>query len=155
MEVNTLSCKWISSLEKGTYLCLSHWTHSLFQQTDSIILDTIHCMRYSLDTTFWELANRGLQIIRWYYTEKYIWSKNTVFSEVILCSPVEVHQHFRGTYCLHLQDQRVSQARSHQRAGGKKSIGRVSSSGMWQCVVQYNSNEFLEEHTASIFRIKR
>jgi hypothetical protein len=36
------------------------------------------------------------------------------------CSPVEVHRYFKGIYCLHLQDSRVSQARIQKEAGGKQ-----------------------------------
>jgi hypothetical protein len=36
---------------------------------------------------------------------------------MVLCSLVEVHQCFRWTYCLHLQGQRVSQARNQLAAG--------------------------------------
>jgi hypothetical protein len=35
----------------------------------------------------------------------------------MLCNPVEIHQHFRGTHCLHLQGQRAIQARNKQEAG--------------------------------------
>jgi hypothetical protein len=42
--------------------------------------------------------------------------KSTAFWIVMPCSLVEVHQYFRGTYCLHLQGQGLSQARSRQHA---------------------------------------
>jgi hypothetical protein len=35
--------------------------------------------------------------------------KTTVFWDVTPCSPVKVHQCFRGTHCVHLQGQRESQ----------------------------------------------
>jgi hypothetical protein len=41
--------------------------------------------------------------------------KNTVFLDVALCSP-EDHRRFGGTYCLHLQDLRISLPSSHQDA---------------------------------------
>jgi hypothetical protein len=46
---------------------------------------------------------------------------NTVFWDVMPCVPVEVHQHFREMYCLHLQGQGVSQERNQQEAGDKQS----------------------------------
>jgi hypothetical protein len=33
---------------------------------------------------------------------------------------VKVNQRFGGTYCLHLQGQRVSQARNHKQADSKQ-----------------------------------
>jgi hypothetical protein len=33
----------------------------------------------------------------------------SVFWDIMLCSAMKVNQHFRGTYCLHLQGQRGSQ----------------------------------------------
>jgi hypothetical protein len=44
--------------------------------------------------------------------------KRTIFWDVTLCSPVDVHQRFGGTYCLHLQGQKVSTARSRWWAEG-------------------------------------
>jgi hypothetical protein len=44
---------------------------------------------------------------------------NTVFWDVTPCSLVEVHQHFRGPYCLHFQGQGASQARLHKKVDGK------------------------------------
>jgi hypothetical protein len=41
--------------------------------------------------------------------------KNIVFWDITPCSPVEVHKHFGGPYCFHLQGQRVSQARMIRR----------------------------------------
>jgi hypothetical protein len=38
--------------------------------------------------------------------------ENINFWDVTLCSPVRVHRRFVGTYCLHLQSQGVSQAKS-------------------------------------------
>jgi hypothetical protein len=35
-------------------------------------------------------------------------TESTIFSDVMPCSLVEAHQHFGGTYSLHLQGQRVS-----------------------------------------------
>jgi hypothetical protein len=37
-----------------------------------------------------------------------------IFWDVMKCSPVEIHDRFGGTYCLPLQNRRVSQ----QRVGG-------------------------------------
>jgi hypothetical protein len=37
------------------------------------------------------------------------------FREVTPCSLVEVHQPFGGTYCLHLQGQRVSQVSNSKK----------------------------------------
>jgi hypothetical protein len=45
--------------------------------------------------------------------------KRTILWDVTLCSPAEVHGRFEGTYCLHLQGQRLSQtklARSRRQA---------------------------------------
>jgi hypothetical protein len=43
--------------------------------------------------------------------------KSSVFWDVKGCSPVEIHQRFGGTYCLHLQCRRISQTRNQQRSG--------------------------------------
>jgi hypothetical protein len=53
--------------------------------------------------------------------------KSTNFWGVTPCSMVEVHQCFWGTYCLHLQGQRVSQARNQQEADGKQSSSHFCS----------------------------
>jgi hypothetical protein len=50
-----------------------------------------------------------------YYAVGY---KNTVFWNVMPCIPVQVHLHFRGTNCLHLQGRRISQASNQKEAGG-------------------------------------
>jgi hypothetical protein len=42
--------------------------------------------------------------------------KSTAFCNIMPCSPLEVHRRFGGTYCLHIQGQRVSQARKQQEA---------------------------------------
>jgi hypothetical protein len=42
------------------------------------------------------------------------------------CSPLKVNRRFRGTFCLHLQDQRKSQARSQHEVGSKQSCMLVS-----------------------------
>jgi hypothetical protein len=38
------------------------------------------------------------------------WPKKMFFRDIPLCSQVEVYRRFRGTQCLHVQGQRVSQA---------------------------------------------
>jgi hypothetical protein len=57
----------------------------------------------------WEVM-RELQIPQ--TTEfKYQYRRYTVFWDLTPCfNLVELHQHFRGTSCLHLQGQRVSQS---------------------------------------------
>jgi hypothetical protein len=47
--------------------------------------------------------------------------KNSVFLDITLCSPMKVNQCFGGTYCLHLQVWRISQARNQHEAGNKLS----------------------------------
>jgi proline racemase len=43
--------------------------------------------------------------------------KGSTLSDIKPCSPVKVNQSFGGTYYLHLQDQRVGQARNKHEAG--------------------------------------
>jgi hypothetical protein len=45
--------------------------------------------------------------------------KNTVFFDVIPCSPLEVYLRFGGHYCLHLRGRNVSQTTNQQEVGGK------------------------------------
>jgi hypothetical protein len=45
--------------------------------------------------------------------------KNSVFWDVLPCSPVKVNQCFGGIYCLHLQGLRVSQPRNQYETGSK------------------------------------
>jgi hypothetical protein len=42
---------------------------------------------------------------------------SSIFQDIMPCSLVEVKRHFRGTYCLLLQGQRVSQMRNQHEAG--------------------------------------
>jgi hypothetical protein len=49
----------------------------------------------------------------WIYAEK-----STIFWDIIPCGPLKVNWCFRGTYRLHLQGQRISQARNQHAAGG-------------------------------------
>jgi hypothetical protein len=56
---------------------------------------------------------------------KYCSSKSAIFWDAMLCSPVEVHQHFWGIYCLHLQGKTVSRTRNWQKADGKHSTEQL------------------------------
>jgi hypothetical protein len=47
--------------------------------------------------------------------------KSSIPWDMMACSLANVTQHFGETYCLHLQDQRVSQAKSQDEAGSKQS----------------------------------
>jgi hypothetical protein len=46
--------------------------------------------------------------------------ESPIFWDIILCSPLKVNQSFRGTCCLHLHEQRISQARNQWAAGSKQ-----------------------------------
>jgi hypothetical protein len=48
--------------------------------------------------------------------------KSIIFLDVTLCIPIEGHQSFGETYCLHFQAQRVSQATILQEEDGKQSF---------------------------------
>jgi hypothetical protein len=48
----------------------------------------------------------------WIYGEK-----NTVFWDIIPCGPLKFNRCFKETYHLHLQSQRISQARNQSEAG--------------------------------------
>lgn len=39
-------------------------------------------------------------------------SQSAVFCDATPCSPVRVHRRFEGTYCLHLQERKLNQARN-------------------------------------------
>jgi hypothetical protein len=45
--------------------------------------------------------------------------RSDILWNVTPCSPIVVDRRFVGTYCLHLQGRRVSQARNQQEASGK------------------------------------
>lgn len=45
--------------------------------------------------------------------------KSAVIWVVMLCSLVDVHQHFGGTRCVYLQGQVVNQAKNQQEAGDR------------------------------------
>jgi hypothetical protein len=53
----------------------------------------------------------GLKVLRAMVMKIY------AFWDIIACSPSKISQHFGGTCCLHLQGQRISQARNQQEAG--------------------------------------
>jgi hypothetical protein len=40
-------------------------------------------------------------------------TKNSIFWDITLCSPLKVNIYFGGTYRLHLQGRRISHARNH------------------------------------------
>jgi hypothetical protein len=40
--------------------------------------------------------------------------KSSIFWDIILCNPLKANQHFGGTCHLHLQGQRLSQARNQR-----------------------------------------
>jgi hypothetical protein len=42
--------------------------------------------------------------------------KSSIFWNIMLCSPLKVNQRFGGTYRLHLQGQRMSQARNQRES---------------------------------------
>jgi hypothetical protein len=48
--------------------------------------------------------------------------KSSVFRDVIPCSSLKVNRHFRGTCRLHLQGERICQARNRCEAGSKQNI---------------------------------
>jgi hypothetical protein len=41
---------------------------------------------------------------------------STIFWDIMLCSPLKVNRHFGGTYCLHIQGRRISQARNQRES---------------------------------------
>jgi hypothetical protein len=47
--------------------------------------------------------------------------KSSLFWDIIPCSLFKVNRHFGGICHLHLQGQRISQARNQQEAGSKQS----------------------------------
>jgi hypothetical protein len=47
--------------------------------------------------------------------------KNTIFQALTLCNPVEFCQDIEGSYCLHLQGQRVIQAYNQREVGSSQS----------------------------------
>jgi hypothetical protein len=51
--------------------------------------------------------------------------KSTFVWVVMLCSQVEVHQHFGGAYCLHPQGQRGSHTSSQRKAGDERSVSEL------------------------------
>jgi hypothetical protein len=48
--------------------------------------------------------------------------KSSIFWDVTLCTLLKVNWRFGGTCCLHLQDQRISQARNWREAGSKHGL---------------------------------
>jgi hypothetical protein len=47
--------------------------------------------------------------------------KISIFWDITPCSPLKVNRRFGGTYRLHLQGPRISQARNQREAGGEQS----------------------------------
>jgi hypothetical protein len=47
-------------------------------------------------------------------------TKSSVFWNIMLFRLMDVNPYFRGTHCLHLQGQRVSQVRNQHEAGSKQ-----------------------------------
>lgn len=46
--------------------------------------------------------------------------KRSVLWDIMVCSPLKVNQHFRGTLHLHLYGPRINQARKQHEAGSKQ-----------------------------------
>jgi hypothetical protein len=47
--------------------------------------------------------------------------KSSVFWDITPCSPLKVNRRFGGTYGLHIQGPKLSQARNQREAGSKQS----------------------------------
>jgi hypothetical protein len=75
----------------------------------------------------WFLWNLENYLVTWllYCTEVFlirsIWDSDSGVLSSWPCSPVDVHQRFGKTYCLHLQGSRLSHAINQQGAAGKQS----------------------------------
>lgn len=65
----------------------------------------------------------------------------TIFWEVTPCSPIEIHRLFGGTYCLHLLDWEVSQARNRQ-----EEISVIILSFYIYTCISLNSNGLYDDH---------
>jgi hypothetical protein len=74
--------------------------------------------------------------------------RNTVFLQVIPCSPVEVRCHFREMYCLHFQHQGVSQANNKQETCLTLKILRWSSTFLWIVTEQQITRHHIPEDGA-------
>jgi hypothetical protein len=50
-------------------------------------------------------------------------NKSSVFWDITPCSPLSVNRRFGGSYRLHLQGRKISQARNRCQAGSKENSG--------------------------------
>jgi hypothetical protein len=63
-----------------------------------------------------------------YAEHSWIWGsrsgdyQSTIFWDVTLCSPVDIHWFIQGTFCLHFQGRRVKQVRNQQEVHCKHSL---------------------------------
>jgi hypothetical protein len=62
--------------------------------------------------------------------------KSSVFWDITLCSAVKVNRHFVGTYHLHHQGLRVSQARNQHEAGNTGSKRLFTFTGLHSVISQ-------------------
>jgi hypothetical protein len=70
--------------------------------------------------------------------------KSIIFWVVMLCYPVEVHLHFRGTYCLYLQSQRLSQS-------SKQLPWLTFHSWRWRQYFLWNVGELRQDYMKMVF----
>jgi hypothetical protein len=66
----------------------------------------------------------GFEVLKAVTTNSYI------FWYITTCSPVKINRCVRGTYRLHLQGRRVSQARNQNEVGSKHSCSLAHSSAL-------------------------
>jgi hypothetical protein len=79
--------------------------------------------------------------------------KITVVCNVILCSSVDKYQHFRGTYCLHLQGERISHGEKTTSYSTLKVEGAGSSETLiivyqstWRHIAKHSDLRNLKSH---------
>jgi hypothetical protein len=68
--------------------------------------------------------------------------KNTIFWNIMACSPLSVNWYFGGTYRFHLQGRKISRARNHLESRWQSELcSRPCGHCDWYCVVLYTLND--------------
>jgi hypothetical protein len=77
--------------------------------------------------------------------------KSTIFWDITSCSPLKVNWRFGGTYRLHFQSRKISQAKTRMKAGGNQSCFSAYSLTLKMEAICYSETSVDSRQTARRF----
>jgi hypothetical protein len=109
---NKRKLKSAKMLEGKLKYCLHfvwHLYHRFYQHSSDKFIIILPALLHGCET--WSITLREEQILK---------LKSATFWDITPCSPLKINRRFRGTYCLHLQGRRISQARNQGKSSARK-----------------------------------